>query len=98
MCKYNYQCKLCGFTLEVNAEHDNMQDIVLKISSDCPNLDAITKEPVTLDAIYELISPKEKSGFMKLLTDNHRHAEKCTAYNDVIDAIGLSLGRYFEIA
>ena len=98
MCKYNYQCKLCGFRIEVEAEHHNMQDAILKISSDCPNLDAITKEPITLDAMYELISPKEKSGFMKLLKDNHHHADDCTAYKDVIDAIGLSLGRYYEIA
>jgi len=98
MCKYNYQCKLCGFRIEVKTEHTDMQDVVLNISSDCPNLDPITKEPVTLDAMYELVSPKGKSGFMKLLNDTHHHADDCSAYNDVMNAIGLSLGRYFEIA
>lgn len=98
MCKYNFECKLCGYRIDVNAVYENMQDVVLNISSDCPNLNPVTKTPITLDAMYELMVPKEKSGFMKLLKDNHHHAEGCTVYVDVMDAIGLSLGRYFEIA
>jgi len=98
MCKYNYDCKLCQFKIDVKAEYKNMQDVVLKISSDCPNLNPVTQEPITLDAMYELMVPKEKSAFMKLLKDNHRHIEQCTAYDGVIDAIGASLGRYYEIA
>src|SRR5690554_577368 len=98
MCKYDYVCKRCGFQIDVKTEYQNMQDVVLNISSDCPNLNPVTKTAVTLDAMYELMVPKEKSGFMKLLNDNHQHVEDCTAYQDVIDAIGLSLGRYFEIA
>lgn len=98
MCKYSFECKLCGYRIDVKAEYQNMQDVILNISSSCPNLDPVTKTPITLDAMYELMAPKEKSAFMKLLKDNHHHAGDCTAYEDVMDAIGLSLGRYFEIA
>ncbi|NLU37152.1 MAG: hypothetical protein GXX01_09100 [Clostridiales bacterium] len=98
MCKYDYQCKLCGFKIDVKAEYKDMQDVVLKVSSDCPNLNPVTKEPIVLDAMYELMVPKEKSAVMQLLKDKHRHIEECTAYESIRDAIGLSLGRYFEIA
>jgi hypothetical protein len=43
-----------------------MQDVVLKVSSDCPNLNPVTKEPIVLDAMYELMVPKEKSAVMQL--------------------------------
>jgi hypothetical protein len=66
MCKYDYQCKLCGFKIDVKAEYKDMQDVVLKVSSDCPNLNPVTKEPIVLDAMYELMVPKEKSAVMQL--------------------------------
>lgn len=95
MCQYNFECKRCGIRINVKTEHQNMQDVVLDISSSCPNLDPVTQTPITLDAMHELMVPKENSEFMKLL-DGH-HAEGCSAYDGMIDAIGFSLGRYFEI-
>lgn len=96
MCQYGFECKRCGIRINVKAEHQNMQDVILNISSDCPNLSPVTRTPIVLDAMHELMVPKEESEFMKLL-DGH-HAKDCTAYEGMIDAIGFSLGRYYEIA
>ena len=62
----------------MKAEYKDMQDVVLKVSSDCPNLNPVTKEPIVLDAMYELMVPKEKSAVMQLLKDKHCHIEECT--------------------
>jgi hypothetical protein len=97
MCKYSTVCKRCGLTIEVRAEYKNMQDVTLNLSSDCPNLDIVSQSPLTLDAMRELMVPKEKSEFMKLLGENS-HPGDCSVYESVIDAIGQSLGRYYEIA
>jgi len=97
MCNYSSVCKLCGFSISVNAEHQNMQDITVDISSDCPNMDLVTQTPITLDAMYELMVSKEKSEFMKLMNE-HSHPHECSAYDIIKDAIGRSLARYYEIA
>jgi hypothetical protein len=97
MCKYVTICKRCGLNIEVNAEYENMQDVILKLASDCPNLDFVSQTPLTLDAMHELMVSKEKSEFMKLLDDNS-HPKDCSVYDSVIDAIGQGLGRYYEIA
>ena len=69
----------------------------LKLASDCPNLDFASQSPIILDAMHEVIASREKSKFAKLLDENS-HPGDCSAYNGVIDAIGLSLGRYYELA
>ena len=97
MCKYSSVCKRCGFCIEVNAEHKNMQDVVLSLASECPNLEFVSQTPMTLDAMHELMVPKEKSEFIKRI-GNQSHPMDCTVYESVMDAIGRSLGRYYEIA
>lgn len=97
MCKYASSCELCGYAIEVKTEHQNMQEIKIEIASDCPNVSSVTNRPIILDAIKELMVTKEKSEFYHLL-DGHRHPEDCTLYDNVKDAIGRSLGRYYEIA
>ncbi|HHY81116.1 MAG TPA: hypothetical protein GX505_00320 [Clostridiales bacterium] len=97
MCKYAFQCKQCGFGVEIKAEHLNMQDVVIELASECPNLDFIKHTPLVLDAMHELMVTKEKSNFYNLVKE-HPHPSGCTVYDNVIDAIGQSLGRYYEIA
>ena len=97
MCKYAYQCKQCGLDIKVKAEHQNMQDVIVELASDCPNLDFINNTPFAVDPMHELMVSKEKSELYKLMR-NHPHPDGCTVYDNVIDAIGQSLGRYYEIA
>ncbi|NLB43383.1 MAG: hypothetical protein GX815_14240 [Clostridiales bacterium] len=97
MCKYDFECQRCGMDVEVTSEHQNLQDVSLKLASDCPNLDFASQSPIILDAMHEVIASREKSKFAKLLDENS-HPGDCSAYNGVIDAIGLSLGRYYELA
>lgn len=97
MCKYSYQCKLCGIQIEVKAEQQNVQDVMVELASECPSLDIIAQAPISLDAIYELMVPKERSLLMQLLKE-HSHPEDCSVYDSVVDAIGKALGRYYEIA
>ena len=59
MCKYSYQCKLCGIQIEVKAEQQNVQDVMVELASECPSLDIIAQAPLSLDAMYELMVPKE---------------------------------------
>ena len=97
MCKYTTICKRCGLNIEVKTEYQSMQDVILNLASDCPNLGFVSQAPLKLDAMYELMVPKEKSELMKLLDDNS-HPKDCSVYESVMDAIGHSLGRYYEIA
>lgn len=97
MCKYASSCRLCGYEIKINTEHINLQDVNVEVASDCPNLRFLTGSQITLDAMHELIVPKEKSQFMNLLDDNS-HSRECSVYDNVIDALGKSLGRYYEIA
>jgi hypothetical protein len=97
MCKYDFECQRCGLEVEVTSQHQNMKDISIKIASNCPNLDFASKSPIILDAMHEVIVPREKSKFARLLDENS-HPGDCSAYDGVIDAIGFSLGRYYEIA
>lgn len=97
MCKYVSSCQRCNFAIEIHTEYENMQDLVLDISSDCPNLNSISGTSITLDAMHELIVSKDKSNFMKKM-DELSHPRDCTVYESVIDAIGKSLGRYYELA
>ncbi|MGI6537007.1 MAG: DUF6951 family protein [Caldicoprobacterales bacterium] len=97
MCNYEFDCKLCGYHIEVKTNYENMQDVTLEISSDCRNLEPVTRIPITLDAMYELMVTPDKSKLAKLI-ENHPHPRECSFYNGVIDVIGKSLGRYYEIA
>ncbi len=97
MCKYASTCQLCDYPIEVHAEYENMQDVKLKISSDCPNIGSMTDKPIVVDAMKELMAPKEKSEIYHMM-DEHPHPEGCTLYQSIIDAIGKSLGRYYEVA
>ncbi len=97
MCKYDFDCQRCGMKVEVTSEHQNMQDVSIKLATICPNLDFTSQSPIILDAMREVIVSREKSKFAKMLEENS-HPGDCSAYDGVIDAIGLSLGRYYELA
>jgi len=97
MCKYYSTCSRCKYEIEVFAEQQNMNDVNVKIATDCPNVQPITKIPISLDAIYEMTVPKEKSKLYNLLSDQHLK-EGCTLYDNVMNAIGKNLGRYYELA
>lgn len=97
MCKYDFECQRCGMEVEVTSEQQNMQDVLIKLASNCPNLDFASQSPIILDAMYEVLVSREKSKFAKMLDENS-HPDECSAYDGVIDAIGLSLGRYYELA
>lgn len=98
MCKYTSNCALCNRTVEVQAEQQDMNTVEIKISSDCPNLQPLVNKPICLDAVYEVISSKERSLLYNLLKQHHHQIEGCTVYDMVKDTIGQSLGRYYELA
>lgn len=97
MCKYASSCQLCDYTINIHAEQENMQDININVSSGCPSITSVAGRAITLDAMKELMVPKEKSSFYHLM-QAHPHPQECTLYDSVIDAIGKSLGRYCELA
>jgi len=74
-----------------------MNDVNLKIATNCPVTQPITNSPIYLDAIYEMTVPKERSRFYNLLSE-HNLDEGCTLYDTVMNAIGRNLGRYYELA
>lgn len=98
MCKYASRCSLCNRTLEVQAQQQDMNIVKIKISSDCPNLEPLVNRTICLDAIYEVIAPKERSLLYELLKHCHQQIESCTAYDIIKDSIGQNLGRYYELA
>jgi len=97
MSKYSSTCSRCHYEIQVFAEQQNTNDINIKIASDCPATKSINQSNITLDAIYEMTVPKEKSKFYNLLSDCHLE-EGCTLYENVMDAVGRDLGRYYELA
>lgn len=96
MCKYLSVCSLCNHEIQVNAAHENMKDVSLEISSECPNIQALVNHPISLDAIYEIVVSKEKSELYSLISQHHAH-NGCSLYDNVKDAIGKNLGRYYEL-
>lgn len=97
MCKYSSTCPRCNYEIQVVAEQQNMNDVNLKIATDCPITQPITESPIYLDAVYEMTVPKEKSKLYSLLSEHHLD-DGCILYDTVMDAIGRNLGRYYEIA
>ena len=97
MVKYSSVCQRCGCCIKVNAEYQNAQNVMLSLASECPNLKAVSQTPMTLDAMHGLMVPKEKSEFIRQL-EGTSHPADCTVYESVVEAIGRSLGRYYEIA
>lgn len=98
MCKYSSRCALCNRTVEVRAQQQDMNTVEIKISSDCPNLQQLVNRPICLDAMYEVIAPKERSMLYGLLKQYHRQLENCTVYDIIKNSIGQNLGRYYELA
>lgn len=45
---------ICGFTTMINAESEDMQNVSLKIESDCPNIQRLAEELGEVDAFTEL--------------------------------------------
>ncbi|NLX70343.1 MAG: hypothetical protein GX024_05525 [Clostridiales bacterium] len=98
MHKYDSVCALCNYTIKIEAQHKDMNEVELKISSECPNLRKFINTPIHIDAINEVINPKDNSRFYQLLKQHHSHIDRCTAYDSLLDCLGKSLGRYYELA
>jgi uncharacterized Fe-S cluster-containing protein len=98
MYKCEATCSLCNYKISIKVEQKNMNEAEVKLSSECPNLQQFTNIPLHLDAIYEIVNPKENSQFYRLLKQHHSHIDRCAAYDSVLDSIGKNLGRYYELA
>lgn len=54
MVRTTVRAGVCGFTTQINAESDDMQNVTFKIESDCPNIAKLAEGFPTVDGYEEI--------------------------------------------
>lgn len=91
------QCGVCGFTINVEAKKDNSKSdsrnkiIILKITSDCPNLMKVAGELTEVDAYKEMFN-KQHTGKVYEIFAKYSPHPSCPAVSGILKTVEVEAG------
>lgn len=86
------QAGVCGFHCVVEASSPDGMNVVLRIESDCPRLQALAAELITVDAFQEVLRNPVTQATPVLLSAKHRLHPTCVVPAGILKAIEAAAG------
>ncbi|MHB1484682.1 MAG: DUF6951 family protein [Saccharofermentanales bacterium] len=89
MAKSEINAGICGFITEVETESEDLQTVIVKIKTQCPNLKPLEKEPMEVDGFVECFGKIGEGEIFEQCRKYCRHAA-CPVPTGIIKAVEIA--------
>ncbi|AFM41226.1 hypothetical protein Desaci_2271 [Desulfosporosinus acidiphilus SJ4] len=86
---------ICGFTITVKALSEDRQNVMLEISSDCPNYQKIAQELTEVDAFKEMFNKLHTGRVYEVFAKYSPHPS-CPGLSGILKTIEVAAGLALE--
>ena len=89
MAKAKINAGVCGFVTEVETESDDLQNVTIRIQTQCPSLKPLEKEPIEVDGFVECFGKVGEGEVFSQCRKYCKHAA-CPVPTGIIKAVEVA--------